>query len=150
MGLHMQKRGYPLDGIRHWIVHTGGQTVIDSASASLGLDLAELEPTVRALKRYGNNSSTSFFFAFDEWLGKPPCTIAPGDPGAFVTMGPGTGLEMCLWTAGSRAESTSSIPLDEWVPGGLPSASRSSLLRRVDDPETFTADDAPLVNTNAC
>ena len=49
-----------MESIRHWVMHTGGQTVIDAAAASLGLDLPELEPTVRSLKRYGNQSSTSY------------------------------------------------------------------------------------------
>ena len=52
--------GIPMESIRHWVMHTGGQTVIDAAAASLGLDLPELEPTVRSLKRYGNQSSTSY------------------------------------------------------------------------------------------
>ena len=32
-------------------------------------------------------------FAFAEWLVKPPCAVASGDPGVFITMGPGAGVE---------------------------------------------------------
>ena len=109
------------------------RTVIDAASASLGLDLAELEPTVRALKRYGNQSSASFMFAYPEFLQHPPCAIAVGDCGAFITMGPGAGIEVCLWTAGARAASERCVPLAGWVPASLP-RERSSLVRRIDDP----------------
>ena len=52
-----QQRSLPLEHVRHWVVHTGGQTVIDAVAASLGLDLPELEPTVRALKRYGHRTA---------------------------------------------------------------------------------------------
>ena len=109
------------------------RTVIDAACASLGLDLAELEPTVRALKRYGNQSSASFMFAYSEFLQHPPCAIAVGDCGAFITMGPGAGIEACLWSAGARAASARCVPLAGWVPASLPSE-RSSLVHRIDDP----------------
>mmetsp|Transcript_154420 Transcript_154420/g.268960 ORF Transcript_154420/g.268960 Transcript_154420/m.268960 type:complete len:1041 (+) Transcript_154420:82-3204(+) len=98
----MQDDGLPLEHIRHFVMHTGGETVIEAASASLGIDLAEVQPTQEALRSYGNNSSGSFMFAFEKMLGAPPCgTIVPGDLGAFMTMGPGAGFEFCLWSAGA-------------------------------------------------
>jgi hypothetical protein len=97
----LQDDGLPLEHIRHFVMHTGGETVIEAASASLGIDVAEVHPTVEALKNYGNNSSGSFMFAFEKMLGAPPCgAIVPGDLGAFMTMGPGAGFEFCLWSAG--------------------------------------------------
>ena len=111
----------------------GGQTVIDAATASLGLDLAELDPTVRALKRYGNQSSASFLFAFDEMLDAPSNAIVPNDCGAFVTMGPGAGIEFALWTAGSRAAMEAPR---RWLPGDMDgfgcSHARPTLVHRVD------------------
>ena len=128
-----QARGIPMESIRHWVMHTGGQTVIDAATASLGLDLPELEPTVRSLKRYGNQSSTSYMFAFSEFINSPPSPVSPGDLGSFITMGPGAGFEFCLWSAGTRSSSPAWSPLSGWVPGNLLPIG-SKLVRRVSDP----------------
>jgi len=98
----LDSKGLPIDHCRHWVTHTGGQTVIDAAASSLGVDLCELAPTSRALAKYGNNSSTSFLFAFSEFFDNPPSPVLAGHQGAFVTMGPGAGLESCLWVAGDR------------------------------------------------
>lgn len=125
--------GLPLEMVRHWVMHTGGQTVIDAAAAALGLDLPELEATVRALKRYGNNSSASFMFAFSELLEHPPSVVSPGDLGVFLTMGPGAGLELGLWTAGTRAATPSCVPLAGWEPASLLPV-RASHVRRIADP----------------
>ena len=110
-------------------------TTISSTSlqASLGLDLPELEATVRALKRYGNSSSASFLFAFGELLDHPPATIHAHDPGAFITMGPGAGVELCLWSAGPRAVTSEAVPLSGWEPASLLPV-RSSLVERVAQP----------------
>ena len=35
------RQGLPLELVRHIVMHTGGQTVIDAATAALGLDLPE-------------------------------------------------------------------------------------------------------------
>ena len=126
--------GLPLEFARHWVMHTGGQTVIDAATAALGLDLPELESTVRALKRYGNNSSASFMFAFSEFLEHPPSAVSPGDLGVFLTMGPGAGIELGLWSAGTRAASTSYVRLSGWEPASLPQDSASSHVHRIPDP----------------
>jgi len=130
-----REAGIDLSFVRHWVLHTGGQTVIDAAAASLGLDLPELEGSVRALKRYGNSSSTSFMFAYDEFLQHPPSPISTGDVGTFVTMGPGAGLELCVWTAGSRVATPSCVPLRGWEPAQL-LPPRSSLVQHVADPPT--------------
>jgi len=125
--------GYQLEQVRHWVVHTGGQTVIDAAAAALGLDLPELETSVRALKKYGNNSSTSFMFVFSEFLDSPPSPVHLHDRGLFITMGPGAGLELCLWTVGPRSTSPPQawLPLSRWSPASLLLPSRTSLVRHV-------------------
>ena len=139
LGEQQRQRGkIPLSRVRHWVLHTGGQTVIDAATASLGLDLPELEATVRALKRYGNNSSASFMFGYDEFLQHPPSPVSVGDVGAFITMGPGAGLELCVWTAGTRAASSSCVPLPGWEPAAL-LPMQSSLVQHVDDPPSSEA-----------
>mmetsp|Transcript_112697 Transcript_112697/g.198928 ORF Transcript_112697/g.198928 Transcript_112697/m.198928 type:complete len:1069 (-) Transcript_112697:284-3490(-) len=130
----MQDDGLPLEHIRHFVMHTGGETVIEAASAALGIDLAEVQPTQEALRHYGNNSSGSFMFAFEKMLGAPPCgTIVPGDLGAFMTMGPGAGFEFCLWSAGElsttelmiKATVGESVSGDIQVMQGVPESSAS-------------------------
>ena len=132
--LHHCQADVPMESIRHWVMHTGGQTVIDAAAASLGLDPPELEPTVRALKRYGNQSSASYMFAFSEFIATPPSPVTPGDLGAFITMGPGAGFEFALWSAGTRSCAKEFSPLAGWVPGNLEPPAQSNLVRRVADP----------------
>jgi len=117
-----QDLGMPIESIHHWVMHTGGQTVIDCAAAALGLDAAELNPTRSALRKFGNNSSVSFMFAYGEFLQSSPSPVVEGDLGVFITMGPGAGFELCLWSAGSRSASQ------------CPPASRVPPLRRVADP----------------
>lgn len=95
----------PVHYAEHIITHTGGQTVLDCSSIALGLEgrpKESLPYTIKALREYGNQSSCSFMFAFDNLVksGK----VRADDVGIFVTMGPGAGLEMALWTAGERFE----------------------------------------------
>merc|ERR1712146_813592 len=56
--------------------------------------------TVGALRDFGNQSSASFMFAFDKLVKSGSVNV--GENGLFVTMGPGAGLEMAMWTAGER------------------------------------------------
>lgn len=120
---HQQDRGeLPLEQVAHYVMHTGGQTVIDSAAAALGLDATELDPTRRALRKYGNNSSVSFMFAYSEFLDSSPCPVAEGDLGVFITMGPGAGFELGLWSAGARSASTTEAAL------------RKPMICKVEDP----------------
>ena len=93
----------PVHYAKHVITHTGGRTVLDCSAVALGLEGVPSETlpyTVQALEDYGNQSSSSFMFAFHKLVesGRVHC----GDLGLFVTMGPGAGLESALWTAGKR------------------------------------------------
>ena len=68
-----------------------------------------------------------------ELLDHPPATIHAHDPGAFITMGPGAGVELCLWSAGPRAVTSEAVPLSGWEPASLLPV-RSSLVERVTQP----------------
>jgi len=97
--------GVPIGYLRHWVVHTGGKTVVDAATHALGCDVRDLRHTAAALRKFGNQSSASFMFAFSELLqgiGEKQTEASPGDLGAFVTMGPGAGFEFAMWQAGPR------------------------------------------------
>jgi len=93
----------PVHYADHVVTHTGGQTILDNVVTALGLEGRPedtLPYTVGALKAYGNQSSCSIMFAFDNLVKSNK--VSSGDLGAFITMGPGAGLEMALWTAGDR------------------------------------------------
>ena len=80
--------------ISHWLVHPGGKKVIDAVRVNLGLGTYDLRHTIAVLRRYGNLSSGSFLFAFQNLLDEG--SARPGDFGVMVTMGPGSTIETAL------------------------------------------------------
>jgi polyketide synthase Type III len=80
--------------IAHWTVHSGGKKVIDSVRANLGLSRHDVRHTTGVLRAHGNVSSGSFLFSYER-LRAEECT-EPGDFGVFMTMGPGSTIEMAL------------------------------------------------------
>jgi len=93
----------PVHYAKHVVTHTGGKTVLECSAVALGLEGVpkdSLPYTVQALRDYGNQSSVSIMFAFDNLVKSG--NVKFGDCGLLVTMGPGAGLEMALWTAGHR------------------------------------------------
>lgn len=80
--------------VNHWIVHSGGKKVIDSVRVNLGLTAYDLRHTVSVLRNYGNLSSGSFLFSYRQLVDEG--LVAPGDHGVFMTMGPGSTIEMAL------------------------------------------------------
>jgi predicted naringenin-chalcone synthase len=95
--------GIPVHYAQHVVTHTGGKTVLECSAVGLGLNGSPqdtLPYTIEALKDFGNQSSTSILFAFHNLVKSG--NVVAGDLGMLVTMGPGAGLEMAMWTAGSR------------------------------------------------
>jgi predicted naringenin-chalcone synthase len=93
----------PVHRAHHFIVHTGGKTVMDLSSIALALEgppCVSMPYTHQALRDFGNQSSCSFAYAFDKLVKSQ--NARAGDQGAFVTMGPGAGFELAVWTAGER------------------------------------------------
>ena len=79
----------------------------------------------------GNMSSGSFLWAYDSLLREK--IAKQGEYGMFITMGPGAGVELCLWSAGPRAVTSEAVPLSGWEPASLLPV-RSSLVERVAQP----------------
>jgi predicted naringenin-chalcone synthase len=75
--------------IRHWIVHPGGQKVLDTFQEALDLPGEALAASRAVLYNYGNMSSASVLFVLDEVLrsGAP----RPGDTGLMCSFGAGFG-----------------------------------------------------------
>jgi polyketide synthase Type III len=80
--------------INHWLVHSGGKKVVDAIKVNLGLSAHDLRHTIGVLRDYGNLSSGSFLFSLRRLMDEG--TIAAGDYGVMLTMGPGSTIESAL------------------------------------------------------
>jgi 3,5-dihydroxyphenylacetyl-CoA synthase len=80
--------------VDHWIVHSGGKKVIDSVRVNLGLTASDMRHTETVLRNYGNLSSGSFLFSYQHLVEEG--RAQPGDVCVFMTMGPGSTIEMAL------------------------------------------------------
>ncbi|WP_203923406.1 type III polyketide synthase [Rugosimonospora africana] len=95
----LKRNGLDLSEVRHWVLHSGGGVVIDSAKSSLGLEEHDVRHTRSVLRDYGNISSGSFLVSLQRLLAED-CAAA-GDRGVMVTMGPGAQIETALLEFGS-------------------------------------------------
>lgn len=82
------------EDINHWVVHSGGASILDGIEEKLKLSPDDLRNTRSVLKNYGNISSGSFLFSYQELLNEG--SIKKGDYGIMITMGPGLTIEMAL------------------------------------------------------
>jgi predicted naringenin-chalcone synthase len=80
-------KGYP--DIQHWILHPGGQKILDAFESELNLPEQALAASRKVLYNYGNMSSASVLFVLDEVLRNH----APqaGDAGLMCSFGAGFG-----------------------------------------------------------
>ncbi len=83
-----------LGDVDHWIIHTGGGSVVDAIRFKLGLSEHAVRHTRSVLRDYGNVSSGSFLFSYDRLLREG--VVQPGDYGVMITMGPGAQIETAL------------------------------------------------------
>ncbi|MFI1652013.1 3,5-dihydroxyphenylacetyl-CoA synthase DpgA [Streptomyces avidinii] len=90
----LEGTGLRRSDISHWIVHSGGKKVIDAVRVNLGLTRQEVRHTTGVLRDYGNLSSGSFLFSYRRLVEES--VIEPGEHGIFMTMGPGSTIEMAL------------------------------------------------------
>ena len=80
--------------IRHWLIHGGGKKVLDSIKYNLGLTDHDIRHTRSILRNYGNLSSASFLFSYEELTRE--AIAREGDWGVAIAMGPGTSIEVGL------------------------------------------------------
>ncbi len=73
--------------VAHWIVHPGGERVLDAFQRALDLLDEDIAPSRKVLYNYGNMSSASVLFVLDEVLrNRAP---QPGDLGVICSFGAG-------------------------------------------------------------
>ncbi len=90
----LEPRGLRREDISRWILHPGGQRIIEVMAEQLGLAPADLAPTERVLARHGNMSSVTVLFVLDEILRAG--AVQAGEKGVLGAFGPGFGAEFAL------------------------------------------------------
>ncbi|MBL7257696.1 type III polyketide synthase [Paractinoplanes lichenicola] len=90
----LERNGLRPESISHWVLHTGGGAVIDSARRSLGLTEHAVRHTRSVLRDFGNISSGSFLVSLERLLDEG--SARPGERGVMITMGPGAQIETAL------------------------------------------------------
>ncbi len=90
----LEGTGLRRSDIAHWTVHSGGKKVIDAVRANLGLSRHDLRHTTGILRDHGNMSSGSFLFSYERLCAEK--RAQPGEFGVFMTMGPGSTIELAL------------------------------------------------------
>ena len=94
VGRLLGRHGLEVPDIDHWIIHSGGKKVIDAIQQNLGLAERDTRHTRSILRDCGNVSSGSVFFSLEQL--RRERTIAEGDLGVVIAMGPGTSIETAL------------------------------------------------------
>ena len=90
----LEPRGLRREDISRWILHPGGQRIIEVMAEQLGLGSADLAPTEKVLAEHGNMSSVTVLFVLDEIL---RCGhVRAGERGVLGAFGPGFGAEFAL------------------------------------------------------
>lgn len=80
--------------VKHWIVHTGGNRVLDAVRDALELEPSALARSWRTLEETGNLSSASVLFVLNDLLDSGDARS--GDYGMMIAVGPGFGAELAL------------------------------------------------------
>jgi len=90
----MAAHGLKREDVRHFVLHSAGRRVIEHARQLMDLDDADVAPSRRVLRAFGNMSSATIVFVLDDVLrtGAP----VPGDWGLMIALGPGFAAEGAL------------------------------------------------------
>jgi alkylresorcinol/alkylpyrone synthase len=90
----LDPRGLRREDVSRWILHPGGQRIIEVMAEQLGLGPGDLAPTEAVLAQHGNMSSVTVLFVLDEILRHG--AVKPGEKGVLGAFGPGFGAEFAL------------------------------------------------------
>lgn len=85
-----------------WAIHPGGRAILDAVKGACALSTEQVAPARKVLANYGNMSSASVIFVFEELL-RSTTADAPR-PGAAVAFGPGLTVEALEFTYVPKAE----------------------------------------------
>jgi predicted naringenin-chalcone synthase len=90
----LTEQGLRRTDIRHWVLHSAGQRVLERAQRALGFSDADLAAPRAVLRQYGNMSSATILFVLREVLNRN--RPARGDWGVMLALGPGFAAEGAL------------------------------------------------------
>jgi predicted naringenin-chalcone synthase len=90
----LKEQGLRRTDIRHWVLHSAGQRVLERAQRDLGFSDADLAAPRAVLRQYGNMSSATILFVLREVLDRN--RPARGDWGVMLALGPGFAAEGAL------------------------------------------------------
>jgi len=79
-----------------WAIHPGGRAILDAVRGAFSLSPEQIAPARRVLANYGNMSSASVMFVFEELLRHTPRNESR--PGAAVAFGPGLTIKALEFT----------------------------------------------------
>ena len=82
----LEPRALQVGDIKHWAIHTGGEKIINTVKAEIGLSEEQLRSTRAILAEYGNMSSPTVWFVLNDLLEKG---IERGDFCVMVAFGAG-------------------------------------------------------------
>ncbi|MBM3781771.1 MAG: type III polyketide synthase [Acidobacteria bacterium] len=86
-------------GVRHWMIHPGGRSVLDAVEEALALEPQALTLSRRVLHDFGNMSSATILFVLQSLLDAP----VDDGPGVAMAFGPGLTVESLQFTRMVRA-----------------------------------------------
>lgn len=94
----LARQGLSLEDISAFVLHPGGQKLLQHIEEELGLPRDGTQPSWNVLAEYGNLSSASVLFVLHEWMTKR--TVEAGRYGLMAAFGPGFSAEQVLlrWT----------------------------------------------------
>ncbi len=90
----LDSQGLKKEDVAFWALHSAGRRVIEQAVKLLGLTEEDVAASRAVLRRYGNMSSATVFFVFEELLKR--AQPVPGDWGVMIALGPGFAAEGAL------------------------------------------------------
>lgn len=90
----LERNGLHKRDIDHWLIHSGGKKVVDAIKYNIGIPEYAVRHTRSILKDFGNLSSGSFLFSYEQLTLEGLAT--QGDWGVTIAMGPGVSIETGL------------------------------------------------------
>jgi predicted naringenin-chalcone synthase len=85
----LERHGLSKDGVKGWAIHPGGRRIVTAAGEALGLNEADLVPSLQTLRDIGNVSSATIFFVLERMRARRGPVLA-------LAFGPGLTLEGAL------------------------------------------------------
>jgi predicted naringenin-chalcone synthase len=83
----LERHDFTLDKIDHWIIHAGGEKIIQALQKQFQLNNDAVQSSINVLKNYGNISSPSVLFVLNEEIVRK--NPQPGALGIMTSFGAG-------------------------------------------------------------